>query len=192
MYSLLDSMVTVDEEHSAVTIIYKNNHAALILESVRPDDSDSREIRFAHFLPKEIKRGENKLENIANFLDDFKSEAREGRVELKIISASTAKEIRQILGVTHQTTTYQINDQSKMRELIKNINGEARDGWIVSKFQLRGASVNDGRAHNCRSWVRAKLALVDCHISVNFVDKVTSDTLASDDYSSSKAKCIIL
>lgn len=188
MYSVFDSSVTIDANFSAVTVVYKGNHAALVLESVRPDDPTDKEIRFAHFLPIEIHSAGGSINSIIKTLEEFNAEARPAKVDLRMMWATERSDLIASLRITHTTSTYLVEDRIQMDNLVDRIGKEFSGKIKIPQFQLRGTYVNNGTAYNCRSWVREKLQIVGVEMSHNFIDHTSSDTLGSDDY----AYCIIM
>jgi len=193
MLSLLDSSVTVDQHNSAVTVVYKGNHAALLLESVRQDDPTEREIRFAHFLPVDIHRAQSSIKKFIELLKDFTADPRAAHVDRKMICVETRGELIAELRITHVTTTYPVSGFAKIRDLIARINDEFNKAVPIPQFQIRGEFINNETpAFNCRSWVRERLKMVDVSLPENFIDHTSSDTLGCDDSSSSPSGCVIL
>lgn len=188
MYSFFDSTVEIDQDNSAVTIVYKGNHAALIIEHLRPDFPE-REVIYTHFLPRDIQRPDSSLEGICLTLKQIESKPRQGWVELRVVHADTLESLKTRVRMTHETTTYVISDTEIKNAFLRNIRAEADGRVAVPNFQILGGPANNGNALNCRSWVREKLRLAGHDIPVSFVDKNCSDTLNSDDYYS---RCLIL
>jgi hypothetical protein len=190
--SLFDSFKTIDRNNSAVTIVFKRQHAGIIVESMHPSN-DTIEIRYIHFLPTDIERSKNSFKETILFLEDISEDARPGYVDIRMYHSISYVDLIRFLELTaHSSTTYPLSETNTKR-LLDHCYSQHYKTTFVPQFHIRGIAYNDGTARNCRSWVRDVMALVGIPINQSWWDKNSSDTLDSCSYATTKTnECIIM
>jgi hypothetical protein len=188
--SIFDSHVDVNNNTAAITIVFKGNHAGLIIETLR-NDNNSREVRFAHFLPCDIEYGNNSFRRTAITLGELAATPRPGRVDQRVLHGinNHAEFLANMEGYEsnrYRSSTYRVTGENfqNLRPMVERIIAQFNGDVPVSEFHIRGIAHGNGTSRNCRSWVRDTVSEVGININRSWWDTTCSDTLDSDNTSS--------
>lgn len=184
MQSIFDAMINITSTSSTVTVVHKKgtNHAGIIIESMRLDNFE-REIRYAHFLPQEVKNSTSDLQAVIHTLNDFIAEPREGKVDQRVIyGIQSSADLIVALGLKDCEMTPYEKARNIIDPFTQVIRQEAQKLVPVPQFHIRGLAYSSD-VLNCRSWVRQKMSTIGVDYPLSWIDHNSSDTLNSDNYS---------
>lgn len=160
MFSVFDQTVQVNSNYSAVTVVYRGNHAGIIIETIDPSTQE-KELRYADFLPASLSVG-----MIAAVIGP----PVQGMVHLRRLHNTHMglEELKKALHITSTSITYQA-ERNLVHSMIVAIINESRGNMAPTQFHVRGVAYSDNTM-NSYSWVRNKLATININIPLSWGD----------------------